>query len=113
MMNLKSNALGSVIAIFLALAVPSSGYPQGMGQGMGRNLPSFADYDVDGDGKIVEQEFNQSRAKRISERAQQGYRMRNIANAPAFQAIDRDGDGAIDAGEFSAHQSQRGQQNTP
>ena len=78
----------------------------GAGPGMGRNMPAFSDYDLNGDGKIVEDEFNEARGKRISERAQQGYPMRNIGNAPAFTDIDTNGDGAISAEEFAAHQSQ-------
>jgi len=78
----------------------------GTGPGMGRNMPAFSDYDLNGDGKIVENEFNEARGKRISERAQQGYPMRNIGNAPAFTDIDTNGDGAISAEEFAAHQSQ-------
>lgn len=84
----------------------------GMGQGMGRgrNMPAFPDYDLDGDGKIMEQEFSEARGKRIAEREQQGYQMRNIGNAPAFADIDTNGDGEIDSEEFAAHQSERRQQ---
>lgn len=87
-----------------------SGAGQGMGQGMGRNMPAFSEYDLNGDGKIVESEFNEARSKRISERAQQGYQMRNLANAPLFSDIDTNGDGAISPEEFAVHQSQHRQQ---
>jgi Ca2+-binding EF-hand superfamily protein len=82
----------------------------GQGMGMGRNMPAFSDYDLDGDGKILEKEFSEARSMRISERTQQGYRMRNIANAPSFADIDTNGDAEIDSEEFTAHQSQRRQQ---
>ena len=85
---------------------------QGRGQdrGMGRNMPTFADFDLDGDGKIPEEEFNQARASRISERAKQGYPMRNIASAPPFSHIDTNGDGVISEEEFYSSQSLHRQQ---
>lgn len=86
------------------------GRGMGQGMGMGRNIPAFSEYDLDGDGKILEKEFNEARSKRISERVQQGYQMRNLDNAPSFADIDTNGDGEISAEEFTAHQSQRRQQ---
>ena len=85
------------------------GQNQGMGKGMGRNRPAFSEYDLNGDGKITEKEFNEARSKRISERAQQGYQMRNLGSAPSFADIDANGDGEISTEEFVAHQSQRPQ----
>jgi len=35
---------------------------------MVRNMPVFSEYDLDGDGRILEKEFNEARSKRISER---------------------------------------------
>jgi len=86
------------------------GRGMGQGMGMGRNMPAFSDYDLDGDGKVVEKEFNDARSKRRSEREQQGYQMRNIGNAPSFADIDDNGDGEISAEEFTAHQNRRRQQ---
>lgn len=86
------------------------GQGRGMGQGMGRNMPAFSEYDLDGDGRILEKEFNEARSKRVSERAQQGYQMRNLGKAPSFSDMDVNGDGQISAEEFAAHQSQRRQQ---
>ena len=85
------------------------GQNQGMGKGMGRNMPAFSEYDLNGDGKITEKEFNEARSKRISERAQQGYQMRNLGSAPSFADIDANGDGEISVEEFAVHQSQRPQ----
>ncbi len=87
-----------------------TGRGPGTGQGMGRNMPAFSDYDLNGDGKILEKEFSEARTRRISERTQQGYRMKNIGNAPAFADLDTNGDGEIGSGEFAAHQTQRRQQ---
>ena len=82
----------------------------GQGSGMGQNMPAFSEYDLDGDGKVLEKEFNEARSKRISERAQQGYQMRNLGNAPSFSDIDVNGNGEISSEEFTTHQTQRRQQ---
>ena len=87
----------------------NQGMGKGMGKGMGRNRPAFSEYDLNGDGKITEKEFNEARSKRISERAQQGYQMRNLGSAPSFADIDANRDGEISVEEFAAHQSQRSQ----
>jgi Ca2+-binding EF-hand superfamily protein len=86
-----------------------NGKGQGQGMGMGMNMPAFSDYDLNGDGKLLEDEFNTARSQRIDEREQQGYQMRNMDNAPAFADIDTNGNGEISAEEFAAHQSQRRQ----
>jgi Ca2+-binding EF-hand superfamily protein len=78
----------------------------GGGMGAGRNMPSYSEYDLDGNGAISEKEFYEARSKRISERAQQGYPMRNIGNAPAFGDIDSNKDGTISEEEFALHQRQ-------
>ena len=84
------------------------GMSQGQGSGMNRgmNMPAFSDCDLNGDGKILEEEFYQARNKRMSERAEQGYQMKNAAMAPPFSVVDANGDGEISAEEFAAHQSQ-------
>ena len=88
----------------------SMGYGMGQGQGSGMNrgmnMPAFSDCDLNGDGKILEEEFYQARNKRMSERAEQGYQMKNAAMAPPFSVVDANGDGEISAEEFAAHQSQ-------
>ena len=88
------------------------GQGRGMGQGMGRNMPGFSDYDMDGDEKILEEEFNEARSKRISERAQEGYQMKNLGSAPSFADIDANGDGQTDPDEFTSPQDRRRQQKT-
>ena len=82
------------------------GQGRGMGKGMGMNMPTFSEYDLDGDGKLLEKEFYEARGKRISERAQQGFQMRNLENAPSFSDIDTNGNGEISPEEFTARQSQ-------
>lgn len=85
----------------------AGGMDQGQGQGMnrGRQMPGFADFDLNGDGVLVANEFYEARAKRMSQRAEQGYPMRNSANAPPFEALDSNRDGKVTADEFSAHQA--------
>jgi len=82
----------------------------GRGMGMGRNMPAFADFDLNRDGNLTEQEFYQARANRIAERSQQGYPMRNLGNAPEFGAIDLDGNGQVSQQEFATAQAQHRQQ---
>lgn len=89
------------------------GMNQGQGRGMnggmnkGMNMPSYSDYDLNGDGTILEAEFNAAREKRISERKAQGYQMRNLDNMPTFASIDTNNDGEISAGEFLVHRQQQ------
>ena len=88
------------------------GQGRGMNKGMGRNMPVYSDYDLNGDGKIIEQEFNEARAKRITERLKQNYQMRNLVNAPSFADIDTNGNGEVGTEKFAAHQLQHRQNRT-
>jgi Ca2+-binding EF-hand superfamily protein len=81
----------------------------GMG-GWGRNMPTFNDFDINRDGVLKQDEFEQARAKRIRERVSQGYMMRNLANAPTFTSIDSDGNGLVTPNEFMAAQIAHRQQ---
>ncbi|QIK37698.1 EF-hand domain-containing protein [Caldichromatium japonicum] len=74
--------------------------------GRGWQAPSFAEFDLNGDGHLTEAEFNEVRAKRVAERSQQGYPMRGLANAPTFKDFDRNGDGKVTPDEFTATQAQ-------
>lgn len=74
--------------------------------------PAFADFDSNGDGVLTEQEFTDSRNKRIAERAAAGYPMRGLSNAMEFKALDSNGDGQLTQEEFAAHQRQH-MQNRP
>lgn len=112
-MNATKTTRWLAIALTVGLTLPVISYAQGMGggpgrgMGMGRNMPTFSEYDLNGDGNITEQEFNEARTQRRSERAQQGYPMRNAGNAPTFKELDGNGDGVVNADEFAAHQAQR------
>lgn len=89
-----------------------SGRASNMGQGRGKgigmrgnsNMPSFSQFDINSDGIILEEEFNEARAARITERVEQGYPMRNIANPTNFADIDTNGDTEVTAKEFAEHQ---------
>jgi len=87
-----------------------AGPGMGRGMGMGRNMPAFAEFDLNADGTLTETEFYEARAKRMAERASQGYPLRNAGTAPAFSAIDTDGNGRVTPEEFAVGQTgHRGQ----
>ncbi len=79
-------------------------------KGMKGNMPTFADFDLDGDGKIVEQEFNTGHAKKMSEMAAEGRQMRHVGDAPGFAGIDTNDDGEISEQEFATHQAEHHKQ---
>ncbi len=77
------------------------------------NMPAFADFDLNADGKIIPEEFTEARTARISQRAKEGRQMRGLAEAFSFEEIDSNGDGIITPEEFAAaralHQQQKRQ----
>ncbi len=106
----KSIATGLLIVVagcFVSLNVQAA---EGMGMGMKGNMPTFADFDLDGDGKIVEQEFNTGHAKRMSEMAAEGRQMKHVGDAPGFTGIDTNDDGEISKQEFATHQAEHHKQ---
>ena len=115
MNSVKNTYAVALVIAAVSMLPPISAHSEqmlvmGPGMGMGRHMPTFSEYDLDSDGKILETEFSEARSKRISERTQQGYQMRNIGNAPSFADIDTNDDGEINSDEFAAHQAQRRQQ---
>jgi hypothetical protein len=97
--------VAAAMAVGVVLSAPTSA--QDAQKGMGRNMPVFADFDLNSDGAITEEEFTKARSARIAKRAQEGRQMKNLANAPSFDDIDTDDNGGIDAAEFAAHQAER------
>jgi len=95
------------------------GKAQGANMARGKNkglrqeqpMPRFAKFDLNGDGVILEQEFNAARAARIKNRVEQGYSMQNIGNVNTntFADIDSDNDGKISSAEFTEHQASQRQ----
>ena len=82
---------------------------KGQGNAMKGNMPTFSDFDLDGDGKIVESEFNQAHASRMSEMAAKGHQMKHAGDAPGFSGIDSNDDGEISEQEFAEHQAEHHQ----
>jgi len=104
MKKLMFPLLVAAMTIGVVMSAPSSA--QDGQKGMGRNMPVFADFDLNGDGAIAEEEFYKARAERIAKRAQEGHKMKNLANAPAFADIDTNDDGGISPDEFSVHKAE-------
>ncbi len=73
------------------------------GGGTGRQpagMAGFGDFDLDGDGVVKPDEFNQVRTARQSTKAAQGYPMRNASTSPSFESFDKNGDGQLTPDEF-------------
>jgi Ca2+-binding EF-hand superfamily protein len=79
---------------------------QGKGGMMGRNMPTFESFDLNGDGKVDAKEFDEAQSKRMAEQAASGKMMKNAGNAPTFTQIDTDKDGLMSQEEFQSHQQQ-------
>ena len=104
MKKLMFPLLVAAMTIGVVMSAPSSA--QDGQKGMGRNMPVFADFDLNGDGAIAEEEFYKARAERIAKRAQEGHKMKNLANAPSFADIDTNDDDSVSPDEFGAHQAE-------
>lgn len=71
------------------------------GRGMGRNMPTFAEFDLDKNGYLDENEFIEARGMRIRARAKQGRMMRGLSSMMQFSDLDLNVDGKVTAGEFA------------
>ena len=71
----------------------------------------FSSFDTNGDGSVSEQEFNDTRAAKMTEKASQGMPMRNAANAPDFSMLDTDNDGKLSKVELLEGQNKQMQIN--
>jgi len=94
----------AILIIGLCFVVSGPLYAEGTPNTRGMNMPVFADFDLDGNGTIVKEEFLKARSERVAKRAEEGRQMKNLADAPSFEDIDTDKDGGISPDEFSAHQ---------
>lgn len=115
-MNHQTHLLTIALTALLLGAVSSVSFAQPMGpMGPGPRGPmmSFESFDLNGDGAVTEQEFEQARAQRIAERSQQGYMMRNLHNAPSFAEFDLNGDGQMTPDEFATVHGGMRQQRMP
>ena len=81
----------------------------GMGKGRNcmKNLPTFAQYDLNNDGKITQNELEKAREKRMNQKTKEGKMLRNAGNAPAFTDMDKNKDGSLNQEEFRLHQANR------
>ena len=91
---------------------------RGMGQGLGKgkiggqkcclnNMPTFEQYDLNNDGKITQNELEEARTKRMSQKAKEGKMLINAGNAPAFTNMDKNKDGSLNKEEFRLHQTEQ------
>ena len=89
---------------------------RGTGQGKGmmggkqnymRDMPRFEQYDLNHDGKITQNELEEARTKRMSQKAKEGKMLRNAGNAPLFTDMDKNNNGSLDREEFSLHQTEQ------
>lgn len=104
MQNIIVPLIATMMTAACLMSAPTSA--QEAQKGMGQDMPTFADCDLNGDGTITEEEFIKARSVRIAKRAQEGRQMKNLANAPSFDDIDTNDDGGVSPDEFSAHQAE-------
>ncbi|WP_353498248.1 EF-hand domain-containing protein [Vibrio sp. CB1-14] len=103
----------STIIALLGIVIAFGAVAGGMNKGINNNMPrpAFSQFDLDGDGKITEAEFNQARSERIAQRAEEGRTLKNINQSQSFASLDSNADGAISQQEFNAHQGLANPQN--
>ena len=100
------NRLMAMVVLGVSVASSMLWAQQGMGKGPG-SMAMFSEFDQNGDGIITQEEFEEARAKRMEERADDGRMMRNAGDAPTFEEIDLDGDGQVTKEEFRKHKQER------
>ena len=92
-------------AVALMTASVQAQQGKGMGMGMG-NMPTYADFDLNGDGQVLEDEFNKVHAERMAKMAAEGRQMKHAGDFPGFAGIDTDSDGVISEEELATHQAE-------
>ncbi len=96
----------TVVVVFCANAALA----EGPHHGKGHKMPTFDDVDTNADGVIVADELYAMQAKRMSERAQEGRKLKHAGDRCMFEDVDTDGDGKVSEEEFAAHHAERMQQ---
>jgi Ca2+-binding EF-hand superfamily protein len=71
------------------------------------NAPTFEEYDSNQNGVVTQDEFDNLKTKRMTQRAEEGMPMRNAGNSPEFSDFDKDGDGQITKEELRIMQQER------
>ncbi len=89
------------LMMMVSTLVVAQGIGMQQGRGMGHNLPTFTEYDLDKSGFLDEDEFIEARGMRVSERAKQGRMMRGLSSMMQFSDIDLNVDGKVTPDEFS------------
>ena len=92
----------TVIVVFCANAAFAEGPHHGKGH-HGKGMPAFEDVDTNADGVIVADELYAMQAKRMSEQAQDGRKLKHAGDRCVFEDVDTDGDGEVSEEEFAAH----------
>ncbi len=95
----------TVIVVFCANAA----FAEGHHHGKHHAPPAFEDVDTNADGVIVADELYAMQAKRMSERAQEGRKLKHAGKRCMFEDVDADGDGEVSEEEFAAHHAERKQ----
>ena len=91
----------TVIVVFCANAALAKGPHHG------KHMPTFEDVDANSDGVIVADELYAMQARRMSERAQEGCKLKHAGDRCMFEDVDTDGDGKVSEEEFAAHHAER------
>lgn len=102
-MNTSTNL---IFITLLSLCFSATTAAKGMGNNANRaaQMPTFSEIDTNQDLLISQEEFNQFRAKRQSERKSEGKMLRNAdKNASMFTRMDTNSDTMIDMDEFTNH----------
>jgi hypothetical protein len=101
--------LPAAVALFLLIvsgAAAAQCTPETAGKtGPGPHMPTFSQFDLDGDGSLLSVEFYEARAMHMAERAKAGGKMKHAGSMPTFEDIDTDADGKVSPEEFATHQA--------
>jgi|GEM_PF-1038630 len=81
---------------------PGAGRGMGRGGRQGHQMPTFKDFDLNGDGVLTEEEFIEARGQRVAQRAKEGRQMRGLSGMMQFSDLDQNRDGKVDENEFQA-----------
>jgi len=81
---------------------PGAGRGMGRGGRQGHQMPTFKDFDLNGDGFLTEEEFIEARGQRVAQRAKEGRQMRGLSGMMQFSDLDQNRDGKVDENEFQA-----------
>lgn len=88
-----------------AAKAPLAAAPMQPGAGRGGRqdqMPTFQDFDLNGDAVLTEEEFIEARGQRVAQRAQEGRQMRGLSQMMQFSDLDQNRDGKVDEKEFQA-----------